>query len=226
MEKGYNIALHCIRNYSGSREKAEAIMKDGLNMPKSAKSIRSTTIQLGDKYRNEKLDNELPKYLSGYRFGAESEGYIIIVKSPTVIKNSREEVLYLGDPYTDNNDKNKSVSGQEYDVTSFLDTVCEKYGKIPSEFIYGYVIPADEKNSIDIVKNPNYYANFINKDADKQDRLFEDIRNKMDNIEQEISEMIAKEDRDGLKKIDPLLKAYSMTQLLNIIKKAEEQYLR
>ena len=61
MMNGYNIALHGIRAPQGSKKIAESIMENGLIMRSGTNSIRCTTIQLGDEYRNKNFKDEVLK---------------------------------------------------------------------------------------------------------------------------------------------------------------------
>ena len=176
MDKGYNIALHGIRNKKGSAEVAIEIMKKGLVLAPGANSIRSTTVQLGDQYRNVFFNEDLEYYLKNYRFGIESEGYNVIVKTPTVIKNSKGDALYLGDPYTGIHDKDFASGGLQYETTSILDIACANMEKIPPEFIYGYTKPNPSNDEVEIIKNENFYQQLLKNNPEKMDELFDVIK--------------------------------------------------
>lgn len=218
MMNGYNIALHGIRASEGSKQIAESIMEEGLRLRAGTDSIRCTTIQLGDEYRNPDFKNDLEYNLQNYQFGSDSEGYTIIVATPTVLRNSSSEMLFLGDPYRGDNAQNIATSGQEYETTCFLDIVCANLGKIPPEFIYGYTKTGE------IIRNPNHYSQQIN-DKDKIDELYTKISESLNLYELEISKSIAKGDFKNLENEKSLLTTFGMDELLNIIENAEEQYI-
>lgn len=221
MINGYNVAIHGIRASEGSREIAEQIMQEGLKMRSGTQSIRCTTIQLGDEYRNSNFREETEKYFYGYRFGAYSEGYNVIIMSPTVITNSKGETLFLGDPYKTNNDSRQNVatSGQEYESTCMLDCACGQLGKIPAGFVYGYVDP--ETGSI--IKNPNHYSQQL-ENVQAKDDLFNEIKSGLSSLELEISTLIANGNFKKLEFYKNLLKQMDLQEMLVIIENAEEQY--
>jgi len=217
LEKGYNVALHSIRASTGSKDIANQIMQEGLNMPYNA-SIRATTIQLGDQYRNENFEQDLKEKLQNYIFGGNSEGYTIIIKTPTVIKNSKGEALYLGDPYLGDKNQDMGDNAIKYDQISFLDYVCGRLGKIPSEFIYGYINL--EKGVIE--SNPNYYAKNL-ENPEKVDSLYNKIKAEMNKLELEISEAVIKGDSKTLAFYKEMVRLYKIDELLAVIEKAEKQ---
>lgn len=214
--KGYNIALHGIRANEGSKEIAENIMEKGLNIATGRKSIRCTTVQLGDEYRNDNFKKDLEYNLRNYQFGGDSEGYTVIIATPAVLRNSRGEVMYLGDPYRSDKKQDKATSGQEYETTCILDIVCSNLGKIPSEFVYGYTKTGE------IIRNPKHYSQQLNNN--KIDSLFDMIKGSLTPTEFEISEKIAKENFEDLKFDKEIFKTYGLDELLNIIEYAEENY--
>ena len=217
LEKGYNIALHSIRASTGSKDIADKIMQEGLNMPHNA-SIRATTIQLGDAYRNKNFEQELKDKLQNYTFGAGSEGYTIIVRTPTIIKNSKGEALYLGDPYLGDKHQDMGENAIKYDQISLLDCVCGNLGKIPSEFIYGYI--NFWKGVIET--NPNYYEKNLD-NPEKVDALYNKIKSGMNELELKISEAITKRDLEKLAYYKELVSLYRIEELLAVIEKAEKQ---
>lgn len=221
MNEGYNVALHGIRASEGSKEIAEQIMQDGLKMRPGTRSIRCTTVQLGDEYRNSNFREETEKYFYGYRFGAYSEGYNVIIMSPTVITNSKGETLFLGDPYKNNSDSRQNVatSGQEYESTCMLDCACGQLGKIPAEFVYGYVEPETGR----IIKNPKHYSQQLENEQAKDD-LFNEIKSGLSSLEVEISTLIANGNFKKLEMYKNLLKQMDLQKMLVIIENAEEQY--
>ena len=209
LEKGYNIALHCIREPNNSKEIAEKIMEEGLNIPTGRSSILSTAISLGDPSRN----NNIQKYIEEYRFGSSSEGYNVIIKTPTVIKNSKGERIFLGDPGV-----NTITSSQEYEATCILDLACAKLGKIPSEFIFGYRTP-DGKT----IQNPNHYLKLSDNRKDEMDNLFDTIKESLSTTALSISEAILNKDYKSLEKYKELIKIYNLNNLLKIIDNSEKQ---
>ena len=72
MMNGYNIALHGIRAPQGSKKIAESIMENGLIMRSGTNSIRCTTIQLGDEYRNKNFKDELAYNLKNYQYNIDN----------------------------------------------------------------------------------------------------------------------------------------------------------
>lgn len=217
MMNGYNVALHGIRASNGSKEIAESIMENGLIMRAGTNSIRCTTIQFGDEYRNENFKEELAYNLENYQFGADSEGYTVIVATPTVLRNSAGEMLFLGDPYRNKNDQNVRTSGQEYETTCILDMVCANLGRIPPEFILGY-----ENKDGEIVNNPNHYSKQV--DKEKIDELYTKVKESLSPFELDISQKIANGEFESLENRKRLLAIYGMDEILNIIQSAEEQY--
>ena len=115
-----------------------------------------------------------------------------------------------------------ATSGQQYEETCMLDIVCEKLGRIPPEFVYGY-FHTDDKGNTTIKKNPSHYTNHIN-DKEKMDELFDLIQRNLGKTEIEISRALAKDDKATLETYKKLASVYNLTEFDGIIQKAESQY--
>ncbi|MBR3281447.1 MAG: hypothetical protein IKI57_06420 [Clostridia bacterium] len=217
MERGYNIAGHNMRNSEGSKEAAEKVFEEGLIIADGKKSIRHTTVQLGDKYRNKRIKEDINRLLTEYVYSLTSEGYNILVMSPTTIKNSSGEELFLGDPYLGIKESDFATDGQEYKALSILDLACSQMGKIPPEFIYGYVNIHEGK----IVENPNHYSH----NQEKMDDLFDKIKSSLNSVQIEVSGALAKGDKTKIAYLKKLFETYAMTEMNEIIEKAEKEYL-
>lgn len=146
------------------REKvANAIMTEGLRLGHGYHSILGNVQSLG---RNFDLSNSV---IQGFiiediqkRTGIEHSGKEckVIVAIPTILQNDNNgetKRLALGFP-----DRSIHSGSKAYEVTSFIDAVCERMGQIPKEFILGYI--TDGKSTITI--NPDFYS-FLDKDKKK-----------------------------------------------------------
>ena len=223
-ELGYNIALHAIKDSASSKKTAELILERGLYLPPESTTIRSVTVQLGDKYRNPNLKEELNYYLLNYRHGTDSDGYNVIIKTLDIIENSKGEKLYLGNPYTGRIEEDFASQRTQYNIPTILDMACSGLHRIPAEFIYGYAKPNFEKTKAEITKNPNYYLNLKYNNEERIDRLFDDIKDSLSSVSLEISQKLAQENFDGLSESEELLNRFKRQDLLEIIMKAKEQY--
>ncbi len=189
---GYVYFLHCIRDSSGSLEKAQTIMKKGLVLANGHKTLLSTAICVGDYEK----DKEMYDYVMGYRFGIFSEGYRILLKVPSIITNSNGESLYLGEPKV-----NLNTSGQEYVSTNlFLDAISAKNGVAPAGFVYGYLTPDNQ-----LVLNPDFYENMS---TEERDRFFDTLKASLDNILSDLSGMMARKDINGIRHLRELIVIY------------------
>ncbi len=223
MENGFNVAVHG----TGKRleEEVESIINDdqGLVIPNGSWSINSTTVSIGDPYRNEHFREELNYIKHEYSF---RDGYYnILILTPTVLKNSKGEKLYLGDPFDQENHSNNFANydtSRKYETTCVLDKVCQKLTRIPQEFIYGYVDIRTGKT----VKNSKHYLQNSKDRVLELDEFFETIKKSMDPTTQMVSIAIANGDFKTIESLKKLSETYKVNEILNIIDNAFKQYYR
>lgn len=179
-----NIAIHGIHN--GSLEEkisiAKLIVGNGLNLSNNWKTILSSAVSMGNS-GNINLEKDIKDYQYGY-----GEKCNVVIRVPSIITNSNGEKIYLGFP-----SYNKTTVAQQYSSTCVLDQVCSSFGKVPSEFIYGYYTGG---NTIEV--NPNYYDELPQK---QKDALFINIKSSMSYFSKLISECVINGNKERLEEL-------------------------
>ena len=72
-----------------------------------------------------------------------------------------------------------------------------------------------------IVENPNHYSH----NQEKMDDLFDKIKSSLNSVQIEVSGALAKGDKTKIAYLKKLFETYAMTEMNEIIEKAEKEYL-
>ena len=154
----FNYGIHSIygmkKDEESVKEIIECIFQTGIGT-KEGNNILPLVTPLGNERNNTYLIENLGKKKPGVR-------YNVLLRVPMYLTNSRGEKVYLGFP-----EVSQEEAKTEKNETCFLDFICQKFGRIPTEFIYGYYSSPD-----DIHLNPNYFQNLPPR---KQEEFTEEI---------------------------------------------------
>lgn len=208
IESSYGIGLHGIQSSTLEEKKeiAESIASSGLRINNNWRTVLSTIISLGTKNIYERdfyysYDNKFER----------DEQRNVIVAVPLVIENSKGEKIFLGFP-----DKNRATANNAYSQTCILDRICSSMKQIPPEFVYGsYNI-----GTMQVEKNPKHYANLSEEERDK---LFEKVKERLDDISKTISDAFVNGDVDKLRSLSNVPMAVNALQVLEEQKRNQDQ---
>ena len=203
-EAGFGIGIHSAgleeENLSEREKIANSILEKGLELGHGYRSILGNIQSLG---RNIEISN--PSILKSIieeikrKTGIEHNGKEckVIVAVPIILEeeanNPETQKLVLGFPARSIHSGSKA-----YDTTCFTDLICEKNGRIPNQFILGYITDGKEKITI----NPEFYC-FL--DKNKQKSFFSEITKVLGSYKEQ-SDKLLKSGEKGIEEVIEILK--------------------
>ena len=147
----YAVGMHGIGMRSGDLDPnsvMSSIAKNGLNV-KDGRTIHGTVEFFGKPGANRA---DVMSKINRYAYGG---GDQVIVATPTTIRNSKGEMIYIGGPNTKSTVVDYRSGG--YDTSSFADDCLVIDSKVPSEFVYGYFSDKPD-GTVEFHPNPNHIS--------------------------------------------------------------------
>ena len=147
----YAVGMHGIGMRSGDLDPnsvMSSIAKNGLNV-KDGRTIHGTVEFFGKPGTNR---TDVMSNINRYAYGG---GDQVIVATPTTIRNSKGEMIYIGGPNTKSTVVDYRSGG--YDTSSFADDCLVIDSKVPSEFVYGYFSDKPD-GTVEFHPNPNHIS--------------------------------------------------------------------